>query len=152
MKYRGTKPAFHDVRHLHNDEELVVESGKNEGVKNRQIRKYLKSTGHKGKSLRKSMHTIRKEGLDKLIETGSSAAMSLSGPDSPVKLSQEQMDKLYPSTANPVKREALSKFSDDERHEASRDVISALQAEKALHDAKTKDKTIATQDNEEDND
>ncbi len=148
MKYRGTKPAFHDVRHLHNDEELTVESGKNEGVKNRQIRKYLKSTGHKGKSLRKSMHTLRKEGLSKLIDTDYSAAMSLSGPDSPVKLSQEQMDRLYPSTANPVKREALSKFSDDERIEAKYPVV------KAASDAKTSksDDAVATEENKEDND
>ena len=149
MKYRGTKPAFHDVRHLHNDEELTVESGKNEGVKNRQIRKYLKSTGHKGPSLRKSMHTLRKEGLDQLIATDYSAAMSLSGPDSPVQLSKEQMYKLYPSTANPTKDEALKDFTADERMEARYPVVKAASDATA---SKPEDKTIATQDNEEDKD
>ncbi len=152
MKYRGTKPAFHDVRHLHNDEDLTVESGKNEGVKNRQIRKYLKSTGHKGKSLRKSMHTLRKEGLSKLIDTDYSAAKSLSGPDSPVQLSQEQLDRLYTSTAEMPQvqrnRKLSEQFTNDKLHEGGTDV-----AEAASNIQTSKEgETIATQDNEEDND
>lgn len=156
MKYRGTKPAFHDVRHLHNDEELTVESGKNEGVKNRQVRKYLKSSGHKGKNLRKSMHTLRKDGLDKLIATDYNAAKSLSGPGSPVELSQEQRDKLYPSTAKMPQvqqnRKLAEQFTNDELHEASREVRDAAGVNFKVTETKPADNTVATKKNEEDTD
>ena len=156
MKYRGTKPAFHDVRHLHNDEELTVEGGKNEGVKNRQVRKYLKSTGHKGKTLRKSMHTLRKDGLDELIATDYNAARSLSGPGSPVELSQEQRDRLYPSTAEmpQVKRnrELSKEFTHGELHGVTPAVKAAAGTTFKVTETKPADNTVATKENEEDND
>jgi len=55
MKYRGTKPAFHDVRHLHNDEELTVEGGKG----NRAIRKEIKEH-YGGQFARKIMRKYRR--------------------------------------------------------------------------------------------
>ena len=55
MKYRGTKLAFHDVRHLHNDEELTVEGGKG----NRAIRKEIKED-YGGQFARKIMRKYRR--------------------------------------------------------------------------------------------
>lgn len=55
MKHRGTKPAFHDVRHLHNDEELTVEGGKG----NRALRKQIKED-YGGQYARKIMRQYRR--------------------------------------------------------------------------------------------
>jgi len=70
MKYRGTKPAFHDVRHLHNDEELTVEGGKG----NRALRKQIKED-YGGQFARKIMRKYRRGD----IEEGSSEHQIITG-------------------------------------------------------------------------
>ncbi len=70
MKYRGTKPAFHDVRHLHNDEELTVEGGKG----NRALRKQIKKD-YGGQFARKIMRKYRRGD----IEEGSTEHQVITG-------------------------------------------------------------------------
>tara|TARA_R100000742_G_C4272676_1_gene91963 strand:+ start:1287 stop:1763 length:477 start_codon:yes stop_codon:yes gene_type:complete len=158
MKNRGQKPSFHEVRHLHNDEELVEGENSNENVKNKQIRKYLKASGHEGKGLRQAMHIVRREGVDALINNPNqgNVVASFAGPNSPVKLSQEEKDRLFPSTANRPNvqrnRELAKQFTSDELHEGGKEVQAAAGTTFKVTEPIPAENTVATKENENEDD